>query len=372
MKTKMKIVLFLALALILSPPYLFAGEQNQANFPDLPGYKTLKCDFHMHTVFSDGAVWPTVRVDEAVREGLDLIAITDHIEYQPHRRDVPTNHNRPYEIAAPLAQKRNILLPLGAEITYDTPPGHFNAIFLKDVNPLDVPNLTEEIKAANDQGAFVFWNHHAWKGEELGAWFEDHHTIYNNKWLHGMEVCNGRSYYPNPHTWCLEKNMTMIGNSDIHAPSLIRRTTPDEHRTMTLVFARERTLPTVKEALFAGRTLVWYRNQLIGKKEHLDAMFQASVQIHPTNRVNDETVRVSILNNAAVNIDMERTGPTGPEQLTLPANAAISINIKLPENQTILKMNYTAKNFLMAPEKGLPVNLIVPLPKTETAQLVIN
>jgi len=24
--------------------------------PDLPGYKTLKCDVHMHTVFSDGQV----------------------------------------------------------------------------------------------------------------------------------------------------------------------------------------------------------------------------------------------------------------------------------------------------------------------------
>ena len=97
MKTKIKIVLFLALALILFPPYVFAGEQNQANFPDIPGFKTLKCDFHMHTVFSDGNVWPTVRVDEAVREGLDVIAITDHIEYQPHRLDVPTNHHRPFE-----------------------------------------------------------------------------------------------------------------------------------------------------------------------------------------------------------------------------------------------------------------------------------
>lgn len=31
--------------------------------PDIAGYLTLKCDFHMHTVFSDGNVWPTVRVD---------------------------------------------------------------------------------------------------------------------------------------------------------------------------------------------------------------------------------------------------------------------------------------------------------------------
>ena len=47
--------------------------------PDIPGYQTLKCDFHLHTVFSDGTVWPTIRVTEAWEEGYDGIAITDHI-----------------------------------------------------------------------------------------------------------------------------------------------------------------------------------------------------------------------------------------------------------------------------------------------------
>ena len=48
--------------------------------PDIPGYYTMKCDFHMHTVFSDGKVWPDVRVKEAIAEGLDAISITDHVE----------------------------------------------------------------------------------------------------------------------------------------------------------------------------------------------------------------------------------------------------------------------------------------------------
>ncbi len=67
--------------------------------PEVPGYVTLKCDFHIHTVFSDGLVWPSLRAEEAWREGLDAIAITDHIEYQPHKADITTNHNRSYEIA---------------------------------------------------------------------------------------------------------------------------------------------------------------------------------------------------------------------------------------------------------------------------------
>ena len=59
-------------------------------FPDVPGYETLICDLHMHTVFSDGNVWPIVRVDEAMRDGLDVIAITEHLEYQPQNRIYPT------------------------------------------------------------------------------------------------------------------------------------------------------------------------------------------------------------------------------------------------------------------------------------------
>ena len=67
--------------------------------PDLPGYKTLKADFHTHTVFSDGEVWPTTRVSEAWRDGLDVIAITDHYTYNPHKADVKIDVVRPYEIA---------------------------------------------------------------------------------------------------------------------------------------------------------------------------------------------------------------------------------------------------------------------------------
>jgi hypothetical protein len=69
------VLLFVSLTLAVN------AQRKTVNLPDLPGYVTLKCDFHMHSVFSDGNVWPIVRVDEALRDGLDVIAITDHIEY---------------------------------------------------------------------------------------------------------------------------------------------------------------------------------------------------------------------------------------------------------------------------------------------------
>jgi 3',5'-nucleoside bisphosphate phosphatase len=128
--------------------------------PDLPGYKTLKCDFHIHTVFSDGTVWPTVRVNEAWEDGLDAIAITDHIEGQPKK--LPGQKHTEYEIALASAQGADIILVKGGEISRSMPPGHFNALFIKDVNALDVPDYLDAIGEAIKQGGFIIWNHPGW------------------------------------------------------------------------------------------------------------------------------------------------------------------------------------------------------------------
>ena len=210
-------ILLLATWLCLPPVIISEDEiswsalspvREELHIPDILGFQTLKCDFHMHTVFSDGLVWPTVRIDEAWREGLDAIAITDHIEYQPHEKDVPTEYNRSYEIAEPYARGRNILLIKAAEITRDTPPGHFNAIFLNDNTLLVKNDFLDAVKEAFDQDGFVFWNHPGWKGLELGSWRDVHTKLYENHWMKGIEVCNGETYYPEAHAWAVEKHLT--------------------------------------------------------------------------------------------------------------------------------------------------------------------
>ena len=360
MKIRLKAVYLIVLVHLLLAPFASGDVRHEINIPDVLDYKTLKCDFHMHTVFSDGEVWPTVRVDEAWREGLDAISITDHIEYQPHKEDVPTNHKRPYEIALPRAQEKNILLVKAAEITRDTPPGHFNALFLEDINPLDTEEFIDAVKAANDQGSFVFWNHPGWKPEAKG-WFDIHTELYENKWLHGIEVVNGGSYYPEAHEWCLEKNLTMMGNSDIHQPITRSETTPENHRPMTLVFAKEKSIKALKEALVAGRTAVWFKNQLIGRQKYLDAIFKTAIQIDKPYRTQGSTIWFEITNDSDIDVQMQRAGQHGPEELTLPANATTMVKTKIDSKAGRAKLTYRVTNFLVAPDKGLPVNLIIPL-----------
>ncbi|GAB6164929.1 Sb-PDE family phosphodiesterase [Thermostilla marina] len=333
-----------------------SGQQvrRELTFPDLPGYETLVCDFHMHTVFSDGSVWPPVRVDEAWRTGLDVIAITDHIEYQPHRDDVKTNFNRSYELAVGAARQKNILITRAAEITRSTPPGHFNALFLNDIEPLAVEGFLDAIEAANAQGAFVFWNHQAWKGEEAGAWREEHQIMLDKGWLHGMEVYNGESYYPTAHRWCLEKNLTMLGNSDIHAPDLRTQNTPSDHRTATLVFveAGKRSIEGVHEALRARRTVVWGGERLVGREEWLRPLFDASVVVDPPH-VRDGNGRAvfQVHNHAPVDVQLTRRSGGGPAELKIPAWGTILVTTRDAETP----MAYTVANWWVAPDKGLDI-----------------
>jgi hypothetical protein len=345
------------LAILLPASILRAQARQEIRIPDIMGYRTLKCDFHMHTVFSDGLVWPTVRVEEAWREGLDAISITDHIEYQPHKDDIPPNHNRPYEIALPRAKERGILLVRGAEITRDTPPGHFNALFLDDVKPLDTNDLLDVMAAASAQDAFVWWNHPGWKPDKKG-WFDIHTTLYEKKYLRGIEVVNGATYYVDAHQWALDKHLTFLGNSDIHDASPLRTTTPESHRPMTLVFVKDRSIDGLKEALVAGRTAVWFGSRLIGRQEYVEALFQAAARVGET-QYEGKTVRFAIRNDSDVPIQLQRAGKIGPRDLHVPANSVLRVRIDVENVEKPLELSYVAGNFLIGPDRGLPVNLIM-------------
>lgn len=337
---------------------VFAQVRHEVRIPDIPGYVTLKCDFHQHTVFSDGSVWPSVRVDEAWREGMDAIAITDHIEYQPYKQDVPTNHNRPYELARWAARDKGILLIKGAEINRDTPPGHFNALFLDDVNPLDTPDLLDAIAAADKQGAFIWWNHPDWIPEHIG-WFDIHTTLYEKKYMRGIEVVNEYAYSASVHQWALDKNLTFMGNSDIHAPSLVERSTSANHRAMTLVFAREKSIPAIKEALEAGRTAIWFEDKIIGRREYVDAIFKAAIRVTDMGR-EGKTVRFTVRNESALPMEFRREGKVGPEQVSLPPESSVRVRINVNSLESPVGLSYVVKNFLIAPGTGLPVSYAIP------------
>lgn len=345
-----------------TPP---VNARTTLHIPDIPGYMTLKCDFHMHTVFSDGSVWPTVRVQEAWRNGLDAISITDHIEYQPHKTDIPTNHNQPYEIARSAAENVDIILIRGGEITRSMPPGHINAIFIENADSLDRADWREAVKNASEQGAFIFYNHPGFpdpKGNPL--WGPDHESLYKDKFLHGIEVVNSREYYSNSQQWCLEKKLTMIASSDQHSP--IEETfdvTGGDHRPVTLVFAKKRTPEAIREALFAHRTAAWTENTLIGEEKYLRPIFDGSCEVTtPKIAIKGKgSAYVQIRNDSDVTFELTGSGEsefvTGPASVTLHAGKTVIMQIRAKSADVTglkhIRLPYTVKNILVAPGKGL-------------------
>ena len=254
------------------------------SFPDIKGYKTLSCDLHTHTVFSDGSVWPSIRVAEAKKDGLDAIAVTEHIEYQPYKEDIPhPDRNRSYKLTKKYAEKSDLLVIAGTEITKNMPPGHSNAIFVKDVNKIMNEDYVKGYEAARKQGAFVFWNHPHWIGQRKDASvkiYDEVKELIDKRLLHGIEVTNERTYSDQAIQAALDHDLTMIGTSDVHDLVDWDYNIPQGgHRPVTLVFSKRKNLKDLKRSLFQGRTVVWYNNLLIGKNEWVTPLIDASLVV---------------------------------------------------------------------------------------------
>lgn len=312
--------------------FAYPAKRQTLNIPDVNGFKVLKCDFHMHTVFTDGHVWPNVRIQEAWREGLDAISYTEHMEYNPHSADVKVDHNRSHDLAIELAKENNILLVKGTEVTRQTPPGHFNALFIQDANTLVSDNDSkldqEAIDKAYAQKAFIFWNHPGWKATQVPGsyeWIDFVEKMYNEKKLHGIEVVNGLGFHKKALDWALDRNLTIIGNTDIH--NLIAHDynigAPGVHRTMTLVMAKDRSAAAIREALDAGRTVVWSSDYLFGKEEHVRNLVNASISVSPayhekTNaKTNVTTKYYEIKNNSDLYFELELKSGNATKRIVL-------------------------------------------------------
>lgn len=351
-----------AIALDLDNTYLPELDttrfRRDVRVPDILGLQTLKCDFHLHTIFSDGLVWPTVRVLEAWMDGLDAIAITDHLEDYPRKTHVGGDDNSAYEIAKGAAAEHNILLVHGAEITRDMPEGHYNALFLSDANALDVEDFMDAVEAAIEQGAFVQWNHPGWKEQQPKHthWLEVPDILHKKGWLHGIEVFNFRNWYPVALGWCIEKNLTVTGNSDIHGIVREQYDLSETQRPMTLVFCEERSIPALREALFAGRTATWFSRYLAGQAAYLEALFQAAVKAHPPHmRDSRGARRIRVSNASDIPFTLSGAGPWRGSA-TLPPRGSSIIHVRGDADTTRVRVT----NCYVDAEKTLSTTLALP------------
>ncbi|MCM4170150.1 PHP domain-containing protein [Arenibacter sp. TNZ] len=352
------IVAFFTLLSLNAQTHTHSGTQ-PLTYPNIEGYVSLKTDLHMHSVFSDGNVWPTIRVQEALRENLDAISLTEHLEYQPHKEDIPhPDRNRAHQLALEEAKEHDLLIVPGSEITRSAPVGHNNAVFITDANKLLHDDAKDAFASAKKQQAFVFWNHPAWyaqnpAGTPILSDFQKERIKKGE--LHGIEVINNVDYSEESLALALENNLTIMGTSDVHGLIDWEYTEMGNHRPITLVFAKEKSIEGLKEALFAGRTVAVYNDLLVGKAEYLKPLLQASIEIVRAKYIGKtQVLEVELKNISSSDLLFENamayTFYDSSPVFEIPAGESKIIKIKTLEKLSGLDLKLVALGGITAPK----------------------
>ena len=287
------------LVMLLVSASAFAYTTNKIVIPDVKGYKTLKGDFHIHTIFSDGKVWPETRVSEAVWEGLDILSITDHIDTRSRKWikngiiSSECNADTPYKLARKDAARKGLILISGGELSRGLPTGHTNVLFTKNNEQIvieaekfnkDNAKATEAgLNEARKQGAFIMWNHPHWykysPNETVVS--PTHKKLIKEGYFDAIEVYNAEcGYSPEAHDWCLKYNLAIMGCSDAHDLMFNKIDyMGGGHRVVTLVFAKERNAESVREAMDEKRTAVFADDMVFGREQELKPLFDACIQV---------------------------------------------------------------------------------------------
>ena len=239
--------------------------------PDVNGYKVLKADLHIHTIYSDADVTPELRVKEAWFDGLDIIAITDHIEYRRHedkmidflnarvldgdkavnsnvirkdadKRGIVSDLNLPVRLAQSAAQNYGITVIPGAEITREPVSiGHFNALFTTDNNLIYDRDPLQALRNAKAQGAIIMHNHPGWRRTSVES-PETEQKAYDEGLIGGVETMNGSVFYPKIIDRARERGLFVAANTDIHDSATETYRAQGQLRNMTLILAADLSL----------------------------------------------------------------------------------------------------------------------------------
>ena len=287
------------------------NARSEIVIPQVNGYNVYKADLHTHTMFSDGKVTPEWRVEEAWQDGLDIVAITDHIENRPYvtripkylngvevkvenERNISVDLNASVRLAQEQARKLNMLLIPGTEISrpYKT-VGHLNALFTTDNNAVPAEDPLQALRNAKAQGALVQFNHPGTGRTSLDL-TEFEINAYEEGLIDGIEIFNNNGFYPKAIDRALEKGLFMSGNSDVHTTTDIAYSDATLSRNITLIFAKEKTMEAVKDALMNQRTIAYGFDQISGEESLIKDLFNACVTA--------EFVRVDSKGNTIFNL----------------------------------------------------------------------
>ncbi len=267
-------------------------RRQELHFPAVGGWKILKAEFHVHTIYSDGQVTPEVRVLEAWRDGIDVLGISDHAEHIDVA--LPQHKERSYGRAKDLAGRLGLQLILTSEISTIAQVkrplrnSDFIVTLLSDEQALSRA-YPDAMAQASKQNAITIWAH---PGAE---WNEHSRSVLNAGTLHGIEIYNshvswsrsrglesvrGAWMWPHAMEWAERHELAVFAGSDAHWPiDLMTRGEPGGRRPMTLILSTGSDSNAIREAILERRTVAWFGEMLWGPRHSLEGLVRACVSV---------------------------------------------------------------------------------------------
>ena len=290
---------------ILKHSETLGTHRTEIFLPQVNGYNVYKADLHTHTLYSDGSVMPVFRVLEAWQQGLDVIAITDHLESR-RTEEVMVQYLKKYiseeypeaintfialeptpvgSIMVDLnfgvkavqkeAERYGLTVIPGGEISRcGATIGHFNALFIEDCNTIYDPDPLTSIRNAKAQNALVMHNHPGYRRTNID-YSEVEKQAYAEGLIDGVEVMNGSSFYPGVIDRVQDRDLFIAACTDVHGANKYGAF----ERPMTFIFAKDKSLESIREALEARRTLAYGFNTISGDEQLLKDFFVAGVRV---------------------------------------------------------------------------------------------
>ena len=352
--------------------------------PQVNGYNCYKADLHCHTIYSDGQVTPAWRVREAWLDGLDIIAITDHLEVrryeptilkhlrkynadgEPHKyiyagsakvpvNDDPvmTDFNVSYEEAAKAAKKYPVHVIKATEISRTKATGSdYNALFVKDIEKIYDKDHFQVLRNAKAQGCIVIHNHPV-IGRSECTMTEFETAAMAEGLFDGTEVASGCTFYPPIVRRAIENKMCMLACTDTHIPTASAIFAEGIYRTMTLIFAKENNEKHIKEALKARRTLGYCGGHLIGEEELLTDFFNAAVSVQLISKDSKGTCIYALTNNSSIAFTLLR----GTVEYQVPAIQITMITLKGTRSKKAVAPKFVVKNMWHVDNQNLNIEL---------------
>jgi hypothetical protein len=130
-----------------------------------------------------------------------------------------------------------------------------------------------------------------------------------------------------------------------------------------LVFAKEKSIEGIQEALLNQRTAIYRGNDLVGSEEFLKPLFLESVEVKAEYREGTTVAFVQLINTSDFSFYCDYLGDysfyNAVGLIIIPAHSRTVIGVKTNEKLDSFPMNFEVHNAITAPGEKLTVEVTV-------------